>query len=588
MQVQHILGLLRAGNGEQALRMYLESYAEVHARSFIEWEIAEAALSYRIVVDGVVWPAELLRRPSGATLALILAQLSLKPTNLPACLNALPAIRLRHRDLLARAWKHSPDNCPDLRNAMTRERFALWLCESQSALPDCLIAGAALRDEKLVDLLGSRWLRCGLNSKDLASRIKEASHFELLRRFVSRAIWVALTLAGEDRDALYDLSEAAWRLQDYEAVIAIAERWLAGSPKCESTEPQSFDQLARRCCAWAELGHYDRVLSEYRNRWYISAVPFPYPQPVLETLQSFRQDEMEHHLLRSAPERAEDPEWLRLSRTAVAKKKVERVDLEAWDQLYFKDRLDRAVLVGFSSALLKSPGWLRQEWLGRDGQDNVMTTWRELSYNDKYRQFAGAWLVLLAPDRLTQIAEFERCLMSAPLEGPPYSDAARLYLSALRRERHWSKLRALMDKSGSDAFAACAYNERVITRTLAQLHTLPAQGEPVIPWMRLWERLLSSSLEPAEVIEVLQCFSRIREQARQSGSPVRDHFRFADVELQLLRRGKVEAERMIGSPQRMQELGLEDASLETTIQIMEAALAEQRFDTNSSRGRANL
>jgi hypothetical protein len=100
--------------------------------------------------------------------------------------------------------------------------------------------------------------------------------------------------------------------------------------------------------------------------------------------------------------------------------------------------------------------------------------------------------------------------------------------------------------------------------------------------------LLSSSLEPAEVIEVLQCFSRIREQARQSGSPVRDHFRFADVELQLLRRGKVEAERMIGSPQRMQELGLEDASLETTIQIMEAALAEQRFDTNSSRGRANL
>jgi hypothetical protein len=246
------------------------------------------------------------------------------------------------------------------------------------------------------------------------------------------------------------------------------------------------------------------------------------------------------------------------------------------------------VLVGFSNALLKSPGWLRQEWLGRDEQDNVLTTWRELSHIDRYRQFAGAWLVLLAPDLLTQIAEFERCLMSAPLEGQPYSEAARLYISALRRERHWSKLRALMDKSGSDVFAACAYNDRVITRALAQLHTLPEPGEPVIPWMRLWERLLSSSLESAEVIEILQCFSRIREQARQSGSPVRDHFRFADVELQLLRRGKVQAERLIGSAQRQQELGLEDAGLEATIQILEGALAERRFDTNSNPKRADL
>jgi hypothetical protein len=35
MQIQHTLGLLCAGKGEQAWRAYLESYAEVHARSFI-------------------------------------------------------------------------------------------------------------------------------------------------------------------------------------------------------------------------------------------------------------------------------------------------------------------------------------------------------------------------------------------------------------------------------------------------------------------------------------------------------------------------------------------------------------------------
>jgi len=583
MLVQEILERLGTGKSEHALRLYIESYAQVHARSFIEWEIAEASLRDQIVVKGVAWPADLLRRPSGAAISLILAQVSGEPIDLPASLSALPLVRSRHRDLLARAWKLHPGNCLDLRIPAKRERFALWLCESRSALPDCLIAAASQGDERLVEILGSRWLSSGLNGKELASRIKEASHFKLLHDYVSRAIWVALTLAGEDRLALQDLTDTAWRLQDYKAIIAIAERWLAKPAECDP-----YDQLARRCCAWAELGSYDRVLNEYRKRWYAREIPFPYPQPVLEVLQSFRHDELERHLLKSSPERAEDPEWLCLSRRAVLKNKVERDDLEAWDRLYSEDHLDRAVLVGFSNALLKSPDWLRREWLGRAEPDNILTTWRKLSHSERYKHFAGAWLVLLALDRKTQIQEFERCLLDAPLEGPPYSEAARQYIWALRRERDWPRLRELMDNSRSDAFAACTYNERIITRALAQLHTLPEPGKPVIPWIRLWERLLSSSLGSEEVIEILQCFSRIREQVRQSSSPVRDHFRFADVELQLCRRGKVQAERLITSEQRQQELGLRDATLEATIQIIEQALTEQRYDNDSSEGRANL
>ena len=195
--------------------------------------------------------------------------------------------------------------------------------------------------------------------------------------------------------------------------------------------------------------------------------------------------------------------------------RMKEADLEAWRELYEKDHYDRVVLIGFSNALLRSPRLLREQWLGSDKGEAVLSTWRERSNVEEYRHIAGKWLVPLSMDRLTRIAEFERCLSDAPLSDEPAREAARLYIAALRRNRDWPRLRELLERPGADLFAACSFTERVITRTLAQLHALPDPGRSVAQWLRLWERLLALTMDAAEVLEMLQNFSLIRRRQRR-------------------------------------------------------------------------
>ena len=106
-----------------------------------------------------------------------------------------------------------------------------------------MLAAASLDDAELTNDLAASWVNRGLVGPRRAATVREAAEFKALHEVANQALWAVLGDAADEAEALLDVSEAAWRLKNCAAVLAIAERLLSGPPR-----PERLDQLARRCC----------------------------------------------------------------------------------------------------------------------------------------------------------------------------------------------------------------------------------------------------------------------------------------------------------------------------------------------------
>jgi hypothetical protein len=289
----------------------------------------------------------------------------------------------------------------------------------------------------------------------------------------------------------------------------------------------------------AELDRHEEVVDTYRARWLPTSQPFPHPEWLLYVFQQKSEANLERHLLESAQVTEETPLWIKLCRNLVLNGPPQRVDMEDWGALYSESPRDERVLVGVTSALLRCPTLLKEEWTERLG---LRERWRSLAALDGYRYLAGAFLVLLQAADTEIVEEFEARLQDAPLSLEPVRRAARSYVKALRRGRRWDRLRAL-SLTAPDLFdLACPFQEREMAQVMAALGEFPRNAKDLRSWCAGWERLLSLPLSGAEVLEVLDEFLVLRRELEQRLPAAVEDERLEDVALQVLRRAKVEAE----------------------------------------------
>lgn len=557
---------LAAGRAAEALTGYAEKSSGLAARSFLEWQLVEAVLRTRLAVEPVVWPDDVLDRPSGAALAFVVAQLSGQDLALPRGLARLAPIPRARKLALAAAWLWRP-GCFGLQDAKLRRRFAEWLADAPEAIGPCLLAAAHVGDGELIGRLGPLWLARGIFHAGAPGQIEQASSLRDLQDLAGKALGAALGTCLADTPGLLHLLGAAFSLRRFPTVLALGEMLLR-RPEVGPNPRQRV--LALLLGALAELDRFEEVAAAYRERWMPLGLPFPEPEWLLYSLQRQGETALERHLLESV-NGAETSAWVRLRRDLLRKGAPERSDLEAWEALYRARGKDERVLVGASEAVLRSAPLLREEWGERLG---LLPRWQALAGLDRYRLLAGSYLVLLQPTDPERIEAFERWLEGAPLVQEPVRRAARAYVAALRRTRRWNRLRDL-SRSWPDLFdLACPFGERELARLLGRLLDLPGDEPGFRLWCAGWERLLSLPLSGREVAEVLGHFILLRRELERADPESAEDDLLADIELQVLRRAKAEAELRLARTSDLQTRDslrsrLRAARLEATLRILE-------------------
>ena len=392
-----------------------------------------------------------------------------------------------------------------------------------------------------------------------------------LKAVTAEALGMAVGRFLENTPALLHLLGAAFSLRRFSTIVALSEVLLR---RPETASEQKERVLTLLLGALAELDRFDEVATVYRERWMPLALPFPQPEWLLYAFQRHGETSLERHLLESVDDGAEISAWIRLRRDLLRKGAPDGSDLEGWEALYGERGKDERVLVGISEAVLRSAPLLREEWRERLG---LLARWRALADIDRYRLLAGSYLVLLQPTDAERIEAFERFLDGAPLGQQPVRRAARAYVAALRRIRRWDRLRDLT-RSCPDLFnLACPFKERELARLLGRLIDLPVDEPGFRLWCSGWERLLSLPLSGREVSEVLGHFILLRRELERREPEMAEDDLLADIQLQVLRRAKAEAERRLawsGDLQARETLRsrLRTARLEATLRILEEDL----------------
>src|SRR6185369_7414876 len=252
--------------------------------------------------------------------------------------------------------------------------------------------------------------------------------------------------------------------------------------------------------------------------------------------------DLERHLFETAGVSAATDRWLLLSRELVRKRVPDRADLSAWMALYEERRKDERVLVGLSNALQRSAPLLREEQVERL---DLLGRWRTLQSHDAYRGLSGAFLVLLQSSDEDRIRAFQELLAEESLASAHVRRAARAYVASLRRTRQWRPLLDLDRRRPDLLDLACPFKERELARLLGRLSELPADEAGLRGWCSGWERLLGLPLASRELLEVLEHFLLLRRELGAWSPGVLEDELLGDVELQLLRRAKAQAERLL-------------------------------------------
>ncbi len=568
----------QAGNAAQAMATYLEAYESLSRRADLEWELASLLIRTGVAVAELpAWPPDLLERPSGGTLAFVVSQLSGTDLVLPGGLARLRPIRKAHKEILALAWLVRPE-CICLRDVAFRQHLASWLSEAPVAIGNCLLAAALAGDRELVERLGPVWLRKGLFHFEAPTQILRAGNVPDLQAFAREALHTAVGLFFEDKPSLLLLLDAAFHLGDFATVVALGEALLG---RWDLEEGSRQKVIARQLASLAELDRHEEAVEGYRARWLLTSWSFPHPEHLLYVFQQRGETELERHLLESVRMTEETPRWVRLCRDQARNGTPQRADMEAWGALYAETPRDERVLVGVTSAVLRCPLLLKEEWTERLG---LRERWRSLAALEGYRLMAGAFLVLLQATDPERIEEFETRLQGVPLSLEPVRRAARAYVEALRRGRRWDRLRALSASSPDLFDLACPFKEREMVRVMAALGDLPRSETGLRSWCAGWERLLSLPLSSAEILEVLDEFLTLRREAEQRFPAAATDERLGDVALQVLRRAKAEAEenavRTAGDQEALAEARrrIRQGGLEAMVRILQESNPELRME----------
>jgi hypothetical protein len=546
-------------DANQALALYLEAHDHLVAKAPLEWKLA--ALCQQLGSVNTCpsnWPDDLLERPSGATMAFVVSQLAAKDIPLPSALARLDPVPMGIKPLLAAAWLRQP-MCHCLNDRAFRGRFIAWLTRDNAAIGLCLLAMAARgEDEQQLHELSEQWLQRGLVHPETPIQIAQASQFEILRKTVLQAIRQSLALFFQDNKALLTLLQCAFQLgkvdnQAYNITIAYSELLLPRPLKAQDKRTV----LALRLAALAQLKNdktdeqktqlEQQVVDEYQESWMPTGWAHPYPEYLLYTLHHTGETKLEQHLLETAEFRHNMPQWVRLWRDRVLGNRSPERLFDDWDKLYFQTQQlnDEAILVGFTRALLALP-LHSQEW-----RERVRTIWEYLANLEGYNtNMAKAFLVLLQHTDEDQIQEFEKQLYQAPLSHRFVREAALVYVSALRRRKHWKKVVSYLERPDTVWLRKNSpFEEYHFIQIMSQLEkTLPKTADELLSWLQLWERLISLPLSNEMILESLIHFDNLRKELKNN-KEVSDFIFIdkmdADVYLQILRRAKATAEYLL-------------------------------------------
>jgi hypothetical protein len=537
---------IKANDANQGLALYLEFYDQIVAKAPLEWKLA--AIFQHVKTYPSNWTSDLLNRPSGAVLAFIVSQIAAKDIPLPSALAQLYPVPPGIKPLLAAAWQRYP-TCHCLNDSTFRARFIKWLAQDNAAIGFCLLAQAARGDDKqqLRDL-SEQWLQRGLPHPETPNQIVQAAQFEILRDTVLQAIRQSLALFFQNNGALFTLTQCAFQLgkfdnHAYSTTIAYSELLLP-----RQLEPQDRRTvLALRLAALAQAQQDQQISDEYRQGWMPTGWAYPYPDQILYTLHRTGDAALERHLLETADLSHDMPQWVLLWRDRVLENRSPERIFDDWDQLYFqKQQLnDEAILVGFTRAFLALP-LQSLEW-----GEQLRTMWEYLASLDNYdTNIAYAFLVLLQRMDDDKIIQFEKRLYDAPLDHSFVREAALLYVRALRRRKHWDKVVSYLARPDAILLQKISpFEEYNFIQMMSKLEkTLAKTEDELLPWLQLWERLMSLPLDNEMVLESVIHFHNLREDLKNYKNV--SHLIFkdnidADVYLQMLRRAKATAEYLI-------------------------------------------
>jgi hypothetical protein len=533
-----IRALVRQNKPERALAQYLDEYPALTGRTALEWALAHAIGSGTEAVRApVAWPPALLARSSGAALAFIAAQRSRTSCEPPSALFVDGILPAGLRRILAGAWAEHPQ-CEALRDRSNRHAFARQLISDASAIEPVLHAVLHLEDTDLAAEVAEQWLRHPL-------RIERASigTLQLLARRVAaacrEAVDIRLVTARHDAPELVRIAQILATLREHSAVIAasnIAAR--------NGLAPAGAQQLlALRLAALEELDAAGQLVDEYRRDWVPTGARYPSPEQLLYTFHVNGADDAVEHLLASPPESS--PRWVHLWKRMIAMRRVSPADLAEWVSLYRESPSDGALLVGLTEAILMASVATRAQ--ERNTVEWVRSVWTKLLGDERAGVLARSYLVLLERVDGDIVSAFHRYFRDGALPAHAARRAAVAYARALGRLREWAQLRAFLDGVPVEQIRLAFGAHELETHALmARLEVLPEDGATSVEeWLAAWERLLALPLDTRSISDALRHFIELSASLRRKASHVVAGEHFEDVQLQVLRRGCAEAERLL-------------------------------------------
>ena len=575
---------------DAALAVYLDPAAASVRKPAVEWALVSLLGQWQLASppEGLdAWPADRLASPSGA--ALLFAVTQSVPEDVGSAIPApgvlgMPAIGGRHKEWLARAWLLRPDR-PTLTTEQRRQ-LSRWLARHPPATGRCLLVAAALEDQTLVDELGPRWLRCGVYHPGAPAEVARVSAVRGLASYAKRALPLVTAACFGDGDALAHLLEPALELGDAESAAVLGEAVFV-----RGRDPhQRRLGLAVRLAALGLGLHGARLVDEYRRHWQPTGWSYPWPERLLYLFQELGADDEKRHLLAHMEVTGSTPRWVSLVRETTRASTPTRSQMREWEELHVNHPRDERVLVGATRAVLRCQRPELRRWSERLG---LRERWSRLAELERYRDLAAAFLVLLHTEEEDRIVEFERRLADTSLDLPVVRWAARSYLAALRRTRQWRRLQEVESRRPEMVQRACPYRERELIRCLARLSRLPGESRERRYWCEVWESLLGLDLEPAEVVEVLDLFVTLsRELEMRGDGGEQEESLLTDVTLQIVRRGRAEAEALLthrgGRPDDRREVEerLRRAGPDATLRLLQELLSTGPSQDPAAAGQA--
>lgn len=554
-----INGLIANREIGQAVATYLRAYAVVSGKALFEWRLAAALLDAdqgpEEHLRDLEWPNTLLARPSGAALRFTVAQIGHEETE-PEAAEIFSTVPYQAMPTLARAWAAYPET-KWLATPEARRRFANRMALNQVAAGHCMLAAGAAGDAALVEELAPAWLGTGTLLDTAPAILRSASKIPLLAQVTRRGIAIAAGRCYGDTGALLLLLEACFGILDScedlsppadvgEAALRLSDVLIERGLPPEQTQRIWIWRLA----CLAALGEFERTAQEYKEHWIPGRWSYPHPELILHALQRTGDDDAERHLLATANLGETTQAWVLLTHRCALPGEGAAVSLEDWDH-YLRVEWSRAaetgvdlrVLLAVTVSVLRTAEWERQRHA--DLEWRLQNAWKQLAKHADLGALACSILILLetAPARIIQ--QYEENADGTPPSGNWPCRAGHAYILALRRRKEWTHLSDLHARQPALFERCCTFSERRITRLMSEAKDLAMHAPVFDTWRNTWEQMLFLPLTARDLVDILEHFFTLQQQPAVRTMNQENRGACEDLRLQLLRRARAEAERLL-------------------------------------------